>query len=257
MVTYPEKVRCLLQLAKGLSVDGSDAPADVYGDVPIDDWHVSFDQMVYVGDGASDLPAFDLIGSRSGIGIVGFDPDASASGWSRDHEVHRGRRVHNLAQANGREGAELLRSLCLASSTSPNALRCNGSAVASERGDTPPSRPGVESRSDASRRMPASRADRCMRGARGGCVDPAPPGRSVRVPMRGVIQNDRHGVPMPTPDRHPIQRLVRPLLAAAFGLVLSGCAAMGELARHGPWAWVGVTVAVLAVVGFIVSRMRR
>lgn len=114
IVTYPEKVRYLLQLAKGLSVDGADAPADVYRDVPIDDWHVPFDQMVYVGDGASDLPAFDLIESRGGIGIGVFGPDASALGWSRDHEVHRGRRVHNLARADYREGGELLRSLCLA-----------------------------------------------------------------------------------------------------------------------------------------------
>lgn len=62
---------------------------------------------------------------------------------------------------------------------------------------------------------------------------------------------------MPTPDRHPIQRRALPLLAAASAVVLPGCAAMGELAHHGPWGWVGITVAVLAVVGFIVSRMRR
>jgi hypothetical protein len=40
-------------------------------------------------------------------------------------------------------------------------------------------------------------------------------------------------------------------------LALPGCGAMGELAYHGPWSWVAGTVAVLAVVGFIVSRMRR
>lgn len=32
---------------------------------------------------------------------------------------------------------------------------------------------------------------------------------------------------------------------------------MGELVYHAPWSWVAATVAVLAVVGFIVSRMRR
>ncbi|GHA69102.1 haloacid dehalogenase-like hydrolase [Cognatilysobacter bugurensis] len=114
VVTYPEKVRYLLQLAKGLSVDGADAPADVYRDVPQERWHVPFDQMVYVGDGASDLPAFDLVESRGGIAIGVFGPGESASGWSKGHDVHRGRRVHNLACADYREDAELMRSLCLA-----------------------------------------------------------------------------------------------------------------------------------------------
>lgn len=114
IVTYPEKVHYLMQLAKGLSVEGVDAPADVYRDVPDRCWHVPFDQMVYVGDGASDLPAFELIEERGGISIGVFGPGGSASGWSREHAVRRGRRVQNLARADYREGAELLRSLCLA-----------------------------------------------------------------------------------------------------------------------------------------------
>lgn len=114
IVTYPEKAHYLLQLAKGLSVDGVDTPADVYRDVPGERWHVPFDQMVYVGDGASDLPAFELIERRGGISIGVFGPDGSASGWSRGHEVRPGRRVQNLARADYREGAELLQSLCLA-----------------------------------------------------------------------------------------------------------------------------------------------
>ncbi|MFC0677422.1 hypothetical protein ACFFGH_06090 [Lysobacter korlensis] len=114
IVTYPEKVRYLLQLAKGLSVDGSDSPPDVYREIPEQDWHVPFDQMVYVGDGASDLPAFDLIGSRGGIAIGVFGPDGSASSWSKDKKMRAGRRVQNLARADYAEDAELSRSLCLA-----------------------------------------------------------------------------------------------------------------------------------------------
>lgn len=62
---------------------------------------------------------------------------------------------------------------------------------------------------------------------------------------------------MPAPVRRHILRLAFASLAIAVAAVLPGCAAMGELAHHGPWAWVAVTVAVLAAVGFIVSRMRR
>lgn len=114
VITYPEKVRYLLQLAKGLSLEGPDAPPGVYRDVPDQDWHVPFDQMIYVGDGASDLPAFDLIGERGGIAIGIFGPGKSASGWSTHKKIYPDRRVQNLARADYREGSELMRSLCLA-----------------------------------------------------------------------------------------------------------------------------------------------
>jgi phosphoglycolate phosphatase-like HAD superfamily hydrolase len=114
VITHPEKVRYLLQLAKGLPLDGPDAPADVYRNVSEEKWLLPFDQMIYVGDGASDLPAFDLIEDRGGIAIGVFGPHGSASGWSTHNNAHAGRRVQNLAKADYTEGAELLRSLCLA-----------------------------------------------------------------------------------------------------------------------------------------------
>lgn len=66
---------------------------------------------------------------------------------------------------------------------------------------------------------------------------------------------------MPAPDRRRMHRhTVRPapaLQAAAWLLWLPGCSAMGELVYHRPLSWLAATVAVLVVVGFIVSRMRR
>lgn len=114
VITYPEKVRYLLQLAKGLRVEGPDGPADVWRDVPARDWHVPFDQMIYLGDGASDLPAFDLLEDRGGIALGVFRPDASADEWRRGKQLHAERRVQNLAAADFSEGSELLRSLLLA-----------------------------------------------------------------------------------------------------------------------------------------------
>lgn len=111
VVTYPEKVRYLMQLAKGLSVDGADSPSDVFREVPERDWHVPFDQMIYVGDGSSDLPAFDLIEDQGGIAIGVFGPEGDASSWSEAHEVHAQRRVENLAPADYSDGSELLQAL--------------------------------------------------------------------------------------------------------------------------------------------------
>jgi hypothetical protein len=35
-----------------------DTPSDVYREVPAEAWHLSFSQVIYVGDGSSDMPAF-------------------------------------------------------------------------------------------------------------------------------------------------------------------------------------------------------
>jgi hypothetical protein len=113
IITYPEKVHYLLQLAKGLSVEGPDAPADVFRHVPEEKWHVPFSQMIYVGDGASDLPAFELLSRQGGLSIGVFGPGGSASDWGRERHMHSGQRVQNVAEANYAEDAELMQSLRL------------------------------------------------------------------------------------------------------------------------------------------------
>ncbi|GHA69112.1 hypothetical protein [Cognatilysobacter bugurensis] len=62
---------------------------------------------------------------------------------------------------------------------------------------------------------------------------------------------------MPDSTRHCTRHPAAVLLALASAMGLPGCVAMGELAHHGPWAWLAIVVVVLALVGFIVSRMRR
>lgn len=113
VVTYPEKVRYLLQLAKNIPLEGADAPADVYRPVPDEKWRFPLDQMIYVGDGASDLPAFDLMEDHGGIALGVVRSDESVEDWDKDKRVHSERRIQNLAEADYTEGAELMRSLTL------------------------------------------------------------------------------------------------------------------------------------------------
>jgi phosphoserine phosphatase len=112
IVTYPEKVRYLMALSKDMSVEGHDAPADVWREVPGDELYVPLDQMVYVGDGSSDLPAFNLMQDHGGLAI-GVTKGGETAGWSHLGEMHRDRQVQNLAEADYSDGAELLQSLCL------------------------------------------------------------------------------------------------------------------------------------------------
>ena len=115
VVTHSEKARYLLQLSRGLEpVRGN--PPDPYIDVPEEDLHVPLSQIVFVGDGASDMPAFALMQERGGVAIGVYSADEAAD-WDAIEKVQRSRRVDNIAPADYREGSELMRSLELAVSS--------------------------------------------------------------------------------------------------------------------------------------------
>ena len=55
----------MIAVAKGLDLKGPNAPADVYRDVPARDMRVPSRQLVYVGDGGSDMPVFRMVNARN------------------------------------------------------------------------------------------------------------------------------------------------------------------------------------------------
>jgi phosphoglycolate phosphatase-like HAD superfamily hydrolase len=114
VVTFPEKVRYLLALSKGMDEQDPDGrPSDVYRPLPESELYVPLDQVVYVGDGASDMPAFELMNEQHGIAI-GVYKQKLRSDWPGYKEVRDGTRVQNLARVDFREGSELMQSLTLA-----------------------------------------------------------------------------------------------------------------------------------------------
>lgn len=112
-VIHSEKARYLLALAKGLDIAGANEPEDVHKALPPEDWHVPLDQMVYVGDGASDIDAFKLMHENGGIAIA-VDHSAKGEEWEATPHMFGGAHVENLAPPDFREGKELRRSLVLA-----------------------------------------------------------------------------------------------------------------------------------------------
>jgi hypothetical protein len=88
-------------------------PQDVYRDVPEDQLHVPLHQIIYVGDGSSDMPVFDFLSERQGIALAVFKAK-TAAGWSGHEDMHQGQRVENLAPVDYRNDSELMRSLTLA-----------------------------------------------------------------------------------------------------------------------------------------------
>ncbi len=70
-------------------------------------------QVIYVGDGASDIPCFSLLNEEQGTAI-GVYKDRTPEEWNREIEISKSQRLANLAPAEFGEGSELMRSLTLA-----------------------------------------------------------------------------------------------------------------------------------------------
>lgn len=113
VITFQEKTLYLMAMAKGLPAAGPNEPEDVYRHVAEKDMHVPFDQIVYVGDGASDMPTFALMHQHGGLAVGVTKPDGRSGDWGGYAHVWEERQVQNLAPADFRRGSELLRSILL------------------------------------------------------------------------------------------------------------------------------------------------
>ena len=96
------------QLAQGLDIDKPSELEDTYVERAPEDYYVPMDQVVYVGDGASDMSAFQAVEGGGGIGVA---IDKAGQEWGGYGDVSRGRRVHDLATPDYTAGSELMRAL--------------------------------------------------------------------------------------------------------------------------------------------------
>lgn len=113
LVTHTEKTRYLFQLAKGVDNHQDNGKSYVYRDVPKEELRIPLSQVIYVGDGASDIPCFSLLNEEQGVAI-GVHKNSTAEAWSRQLSISESQRVANLAPAEYEEDSELMRSLTLA-----------------------------------------------------------------------------------------------------------------------------------------------
>lgn len=111
-ISHTDKVRYILQIAKGFKEEDIQLPSDVYQEVPEKDWYVPLDQVIYVGDGKSDMPAFSLLQEYKGIALGVVDAREIAL-WHGYQSMHTKRKVENLAIADYSENSELMESLLL------------------------------------------------------------------------------------------------------------------------------------------------
>jgi phosphoserine phosphatase len=113
VLTFREKRQYVLQLVKGTGTAGPNSPADAYAPLSAEELHLPLDQVVYLGDGASDLPVFELLHDNGGISIA-VSKTGDVEEWEPLSKMRPGRRVENVARGDYRDGSELMRSLQLA-----------------------------------------------------------------------------------------------------------------------------------------------
>jgi phosphoserine phosphatase len=107
IVSFTDKTRYLFHIQKGIigsSYEGK--PFEVNRKIPEDRLRVPFDQMIFVGDGYTDIPCFSLVRQAGGIAFGVWDPkhrDKRSRAWGFIEDG----RVNNLNQARYDENAEL------------------------------------------------------------------------------------------------------------------------------------------------------
>lgn len=107
IISHPVKALYLEAYARGMDIDTANAPDVDRPDAGPDDMHVPFDQLVYVGDGLSDLDSFDFVTNRGGLALA----VSKSASFKYVDEQTAGERVENLAEPDYSEDAELYRSL--------------------------------------------------------------------------------------------------------------------------------------------------
>ncbi len=107
VVSFTDKTRYLFHIQKGIVGAASrNKPFEVNKKIPQDKLRIPFEQMIFVGDGYTDIPCFSLIRRSGGVAFGVWDPrhrDKRSRAWGFIQEG----RVSNLNQARYDEQAEL------------------------------------------------------------------------------------------------------------------------------------------------------
>ena len=113
-MTHAEKTRYLYYISQG--IEKAENEKDLiynYQSSNADDLHIPLGQVIYVGDGASDVPCFDVMGQYGGMSIGIYDEGRSAKDWENLESITKTQKLSNLVPAGYKEETELVRSLYL------------------------------------------------------------------------------------------------------------------------------------------------
>jgi len=106
-INYTTKTQFLFRINKGIETTWDNARINRWQPMP--ERPVPFDRMVFIGDGATDIPSMKMVRFQGGYSIAVFDPDR----WSQHesqrniHQLIAEDRVQFVAPADYRQGSQL------------------------------------------------------------------------------------------------------------------------------------------------------
>jgi len=114
IISFTDKTRYIFQIQKGIIGNESRGkPFAVNKRVPSDQVRIPLNQMVFVGDGYTDIPCFSLIKQNGGIPVAVYDQRQTEK-WGNAFQFVADGRVSNLHSANYQQGSDLVNFLSMA-----------------------------------------------------------------------------------------------------------------------------------------------
>jgi phosphoserine phosphatase len=117
VVSFTEKTRFLFQISKGLvGPEYRGKPTEVNQRVQSGDYRIPFRQMIFVGDGHTDIPCFQIVRRYEGVAFAVYDPDRRQK-WGKSWDLIEAGRVNSLCRAKFGKNDELHQQLLMAVSS--------------------------------------------------------------------------------------------------------------------------------------------
>ncbi len=107
IISFTDKTRYLFHVQKGLiGKSARGKPLEVNKKLTHDQLRIPFSNMIFVGDGLTDVPCFSLLTKEKGMAIAVYDKN-HVQKWSNAYQFVADRRVSTLYSADYSEGSDL------------------------------------------------------------------------------------------------------------------------------------------------------
>ena len=108
-VTFTEKTKFIFAINKGITSQIREKPYDVNDFIPVEERRIPFENMIYLGDGPSDIPCFSMIEKLGGTSIAIDSKDE----WSKKWEYEIRSRKMDTFKPDYSENSELRKKIKL------------------------------------------------------------------------------------------------------------------------------------------------